>query len=258
MKSELIADIIKHITRLYNNIKLEDNIVDYNASWDDQAKQIEKDFIEGNGSKHVKAIESRLNKIGYQGKSEDMNKLYESQVKAYKLSESEGEKAELRTVMTVNPYILNICFLSTLVQAEVLEYEMKLLEYRGALKTMDKYEDIYPSLEETIQRKDLVRYMNIYGNTVVSYNLVERFGKEAIENAMSKAAKKKVKVDILTEGFRPNTIGQYYIRNKSKSQGKLKKERIPDELKIDQQMTVSIVTPIFPTVVLSYEEPKEI
>lgn len=258
MKAELIANIIKHITRLYNNIKLEDDIVDYDASWDDQAKQIEKDFIEGNGNKHIKAIESRLNKIGYQGKSEDMNKLYEAQAKAYKLSESEGEKAELRTVMRVNPYIPNICFLSTLVQAEVLEYEMKLLGYRGTIEKMEKYEDIYPSLEKTIKRKDLVRYMNIYGNTVISYNLVERFGKEAIENAMSKAAKKKVKVDIVTEGFYPNTVSQFYIRNKSKSTGKLKRERIPDELKIDQQMTVSIVTPIFPTVVLSYDETEKI
>lgn len=258
MKAELIANIIKHITRLYNNIKLEDNIMDYNTSWDEQAKQIEKDFIEGNGNKHIKAIESRLNKIGYQGKLEDMNKIYESQVKTYKLSESQGEKAELKTMMTVNPYILNICFLSTLVQAEVLEYEMKLLEYRGAIKEMKKYEDMYPSLEETIKRKDLVRCMNIYGNTVISYNLVERFGKEAIESAMSKAAKKKVRVNIITEGFYPNTMGQYYIRNKSKSTGKLKKERIPDELKIDQQMAVSIVTPIFPTVVLSYEGTEKI
>lgn len=236
MKNELRYKIITHIVRVYNSVKLNDEITeDYinTMTWDQQLVAVEYDFLQGHGGLHVGALLERVHSLGIQG---DLNQITRSYIRALKRKDSH------RLEGCHNSLLKDSSIISALLEAQQLLIDLTRIDKRKKVFPIFPISNVLLPLEEIITRENWVPQLQVFGNLAINYEHLERFGEDKIYDAINKIYGTPVDIDILTDDFKPDAM--------------LKRVAIglTDEEKESSKYTANyfdMMCPIFPTVRLS-------
>lgn len=236
MKNELRYKIITHIVRVYNVIKLNDEITeDYvnTMTWDQQLLAVEYDFLHGHGDIHVQALLARVHFLGIQG---DLNQINRSYIRA--LRHNVNHQLE----ECHNALLKDASIISALLEAQQLLIDLTRIDKRKKTFTIFPISNVLLPLEQIIRRENWVSQLQVFGNLAINYEHLERFGEEQIYDAINKIYGAPVDIDVLTDDFKPDSM--------------LKRVAIglTDEEKESSEYTANyfdMMCPIFPTVRLS-------
>ncbi|HBF68424.1 MAG TPA: hypothetical protein DDW20_03785 [Firmicutes bacterium] len=236
MKNELRYKIITHIVRVYNSIKLNDEITeDYvnTMTWDQQLVAVEYDFLQGHGNFHVGALLERVHSLGIQG---DLNQITRSYIRALKRKDSH------RLEGCHNFLLKDSSIISALLEARQLLIDLTRIDKRKKVFPIFPINNVLLPLEEIIARENWVPQLQVFGNLAINYEHLERFGEDKIYDAINKIYGTPVDIDVLTDDFKPDAM----LRRVAI--GLTDEEKESSEYKANY---FDMMCPIFPTVRLS-------